>query len=81
MEGEFDLSRYQVLSVRSFNELLGIRDTLQAPIIMTENKDKTMTRFLVLTDGKLVYVHEIKVDNYDAIYSRNQDDATESETV
>ena len=81
VEGEFDLSRYQVLSVRTFNELLGIRDTLQAPIIMTENKDKTMTRFLVLTDGKLVYVHEIKVDNYDAIYSRNQDDATESETV
>lgn len=68
MEGEFDDQGYQVIIIKSFNELLGIRDTLQAPILMTENKDQTMSRFLIPTDSKMLYAFEIKVDNYDEIY-------------
>lgn len=68
MEGEFDDQGYQVIMIKSFNELLGIRDTLQAPILMTENKDQTKSRFLIPTDSKMLYAFELKVDNYDEIY-------------
>jgi hypothetical protein len=50
--------------------MLGIRDTLQAPVLMTENRDETMTQFLIPTNTKLLYVYEIKVDNFDEIYGR-----------
>ena len=68
MEGDFDDEGYQILIIKTFNELLGIRDTIQAPILMTENRDQTMSRFLIPTNTKLLYVFEVKVDNYDEIY-------------
>ena len=68
MEGDFDDRGYQILVIKTFNEMLGIRDTIQAPILMTENRDKTMSRFLIPTNTKLLYVFEVKVDNYDDIY-------------
>ena len=68
MEGEFDIAGYQIVVIKSFTEMLGIRDTLQAPVLMTENSDETMTQFLIPTNTKLLYVFEIKVDNYDEIY-------------
>ena len=49
--------------------MLGIRDTIQSPILMTENRDETMTRFLIPTNTKILYVFEIKVDNFDEIYA------------
>lgn len=77
MEGEFDDRGYQVIVIKTFNELLGIRDTLQAPILMTENRDQTMSRFLIPTDSKMLYAFEIKVDNYDEIYSAKTAPAAE----
>ena len=68
MEGDFDDQGYQVIRIKRFEDLLGIRDTLQAPVLMTENKDQTMSRFLIPTDSKILYAFEIKVDNYDEIY-------------
>lgn len=68
IEGEFAADGYQVLTVKTFEELLGIRDTLQAPVLMTENRDQTMSRFLIPTDTMLLYVYDIKVDNYNEIY-------------
>ena len=75
VEGSFDDQGYQILPIKTFEELLGIRDTLQAPILMTENKDQTMSRFLIPTAEKLLYVFEIRVDNYDKIYGIGDDDA------
>ncbi len=68
MDGEFDSEGYQTIAIKSFTEMLGIRDTIQAPVLMTENRDETMTRFLIPTNTKLLYVFDIKVDNYDEIY-------------
>jgi hypothetical protein len=68
MEGGFDVNGYQVITVKTFTELLGIRDTLQAPILMSENRDETVTQFLIPTSNKLLYVYAIKVDNFDEIY-------------
>lgn len=70
MDGEFDDEGYQIIVIKTFTEMLGIRDTLQAPILATENRDETMTRFLIPTNTKLLYVFEIKVDNFDEIYGR-----------
>ncbi len=64
----FDSSGYQLLRVGSFNEMLGIRDTIQSPILMNENEDKTRTLFLIPTQTKVLYVFEIKVDDYDKLY-------------
>lgn len=68
MDGEFDDREYQILMIKTFNELLGIRDTLQAPILMMENRDQTMSRFMIPTENKLLYVYDIRVDNFDELY-------------
>ena len=70
MDGEFEVDGYQVVNIKSFIEMLGIRDTIQAPVLMSENRDETMTRFFIPTATKILYVFEIKVDNYDEIYAR-----------
>ena len=67
----FDTVGYQILQVSTFNEMLEIRDTLQLPILMHENEDKTRTVFCIPVDGKLLYTFEIKVDNFDALYAQN----------
>ena len=64
---------YQVLKVSEFNELLDIRDTLQAPILMYENFDRTMSEFVIPTPSKILYVFEIKVEDYDEIYGSYND--------
>ena len=69
MEGEFEDEGYQIINIKTFIELLGIRDTIQSPVLMSENHDETMTRFLIPTNTKILYIFEIKVDNYDEIYS------------
>ena len=68
----FDVYRDQAEEyIKASPEMLGIRDTIQSPILMTENRDETMTRFLIPTNTDILYVHEIKVDNYDEIYGEN----------
>ena len=67
----FDTDGYQILLISSFDEMLEIRDTIQSPILMEENTDKTLTRFFIPTNTKLLYIHEIKVDDYDKIYGYN----------
>ena len=46
---------------------------------MSENLDKTCTKFLIPTTTQLLYVFEIKVDNYDEIY--NPEPPTEPEEI
>lgn len=60
----FDTHGYQIVLVDTFDELLEIRDTIQAPILMHENEDKTCTKFIIPTDSKLLYLFEIKMEGY-----------------
>jgi hypothetical protein len=60
----FETHGYQIIVVDTFDELLEIKDTIQAPILMYENEDKTCTKFMIPTDSKLLYLYEIKVDGY-----------------
>ena len=73
MYGDFDSTGYQAIEIKTFNEMLNIRDTLQRPILMSENKEFTKTTFLIPTDNNLLYVFEIKVDNYDELYPEEDD--------
>ena len=80
ISGEFDTEGYQTVQIKSFNEMLGIRDTIQSPILMSENRDETMTQFLIPTNTNILYVYEIKVENYDEIYAAYAE-VEEAETV
>jgi len=60
----FDRSGYQLIFVDTFDEMLEIRDTIQAPILMYENEDKTCAKFFIPTDSKLLYMYEIKIEGY-----------------
>lgn len=75
---EFNTDGYQLLKVNSFNEMLGIRDTIQSPILACENEDRTRTSFVIPSNTKILYIFEIKVDDYDEIYKLN-DEAAEKE--
>ena len=68
IDGQFDTTGYQIVPIKTFNEMLGIRDTIQSPILMFENRDQTMTEFVIPTNTKILYTFEIKVENYDEIY-------------
>ena len=65
----FDTTAYQVLVVDTFDEMLEIRDTIQSPILMEENEDRTCSKFFIPTTNNLLYLFEIRVDDYDQIYS------------
>lgn len=66
--GEFDATGYQIVQIKSFTELLSIRDTIQSPVLMSENKDETRAQFLVPTNTKILYLYEIRVENYEELY-------------
>ncbi len=76
----FDFDGYQVVMIRTFIEMLGIRDTTQMPVLMSENEDKTCTHFFIPTNTKILYLFEIKVDNYDELYNRTEE-VPETESV
>ncbi len=62
ISNEFNIEGYQILNIKTFTEMLEIRDTIQSPILMNENEDGTCTRFVIPTDTKLLYVFELKIE-------------------
>ena len=60
----FEIHAYQLVMVDTFEEMLEIRDTIQAPVLMYENEDKTCTKFMIPTDSKLLYVYQLEVEGY-----------------
>lgn len=61
----FETKGYQIILVDTFDEMLEIRDTIQAPILMHENTDKTCCKFIIPTDSKLLYTYVICVEGYE----------------
>ena len=77
----FDTTGYQTLEVSTFDEMLEIRDTLQLPILMHENDDKTRTVFIIPVDGRLLYSFEIKVDNYEKLSAPAAEEVMEPDEI
>ena len=73
LQNDFDTEGYQILWLTSFSDMLSIRDTLQAPILMRENEDETCTSFMIPTNTKVLYMFEIKVENFDEIYAEEEE--------
>ncbi len=61
---KFNFDGYQVLHVATFPELLEIRDTMQLPVLMYENEDKTASWFFVATNTGILYLYDIYVEGY-----------------
>ena len=77
----FDTHGYQRILVDTFDEMLEIRDTIQAPILMFENEDKTCAKFIIPTDSKLLYLYEIKVEGYNEPEPEHEPDPTPTTIV
>ena len=80
IDGDFETAGYQLVPIKTFTELLCIRDTIQSPILMSENEDETKSQFLIPTNTKILYLYELKVDNYDEIYGNPNEQDTGAET-
>ena len=63
INGDYDMSKSQILKVDSFDDMLEIRDTLQAPILMLENKDKYGVFFIIPTAYNVLYTYALRVDD------------------
>ena len=57
VEDEFNMKEYQILKVHSFVDLLEIRDTMQIPIIMIENKESLSTCYIIPTTNNILYFY------------------------
>lgn len=76
---EYDTEGYQLLRLKTFAEMLSIRDTIQSPILMYENEDQTQTTFVIPANERILYVYDIQVDNYDEIYGNAPEEPEEEE--
>lgn len=59
---EINFGEYQSVYVNSFSDLLEIRDTLQEPILMIENKTNTEVHFLIPSQTKIIYIFLLGTD-------------------
>jgi len=51
-----DTKGYKVISINTFEEILGLRDTMQSPILMYTEEEEERTKFMILTD-KIMYLY------------------------
>lgn len=58
---DYNFEKYQILEIKSFEDLLQIRETINKPILMTEKAFAKETCFFILCENN-VYVYELKVD-------------------
>lgn len=57
----FNFEGYQIMKVDTFNDMLEIRDTIQEPILMIENKEKSGVYFLIPSKTNIIYLYGLKV--------------------
>ncbi len=59
----FDSEGYRILYLSTFTEMLEVRDTIQQPILMYENEDKTCSQFMIPTDTNILYMFNVEVED------------------
>ena len=57
----FNFKNYQILKIKSFTDMLEISDTINQPILMKENNEKTGAYFLIMTGFKVIYIYKLNV--------------------
>lgn len=63
ISSDYDMSKSQILKVDSFDDMLEIRDTLQAPILMLENEDQSGVFFIIPTGYNVLYTYALRIDD------------------
>lgn len=61
LNNDFNFKSYQILIIRSFNDMLEIRDTVGQPILMKENQKKDGAYFIIPGMDKILYTYRLKV--------------------
>ena len=61
VNNEIDLKDYKIMKIDSFTDMLEIRDTIEEPILMTENKDKNSAYFVIPSKTNILYTYSINV--------------------
>lgn len=62
LNNEFDFDGHQILEIKSFEDLLQIKETLNKPILMTEKSLAMETYFFIPSDDNC-YIYELKAGN------------------
>ena len=63
INNDFNVANYQKLKVDTFTDMLEIRDTLQQPILMVENKNKDGVYFIIPSNTKILYTYGLKLSD------------------
>ena len=72
ISGTYDIGTSQVLKIESFNDMLEIRDSINAPILMSTNDTNTATYFIILdVNNKAVYTYGLRVTDIKKQMKRN----------
>lgn len=61
IDNDFNYDGYQQLEMKTFEDLLQVRDTISEPILMIERKEET--DFLIPSKGNVIYIYKLKVKN------------------
>ena len=67
---KFTSNGFVVYRIGSITEMLEIRDTVQKPVIMIENEDRTCSKFFIV-DGEVMYLFGICVEGFEELLYDN----------
>ena len=62
LNNEFDFECYQILEIKSFEDLLQVKETINKPILMTDKSSAMETYFFIPCENN-VYIYELKAGN------------------
>lgn len=69
---DFSFKGYQLIKIRTFEDLLEIRDTIKQPILMKEDKEKNSSYFVIPSNSKILYVYRLKVSDLEKEFRKNR---------
>lgn len=56
INNEIDYENYKIIQINTFNELLGMRDTMQSPILMYTEENEERTKFIII-NSDILYLY------------------------
>lgn len=63
INNEFNFEKYQQLEMKSFEDLLQIRDTINEPILMIEDETAQETSFLIPSKAEVMYIYKLRLED------------------
>ena len=63
INSDISLGDYEVVDVDTFTDMLEIRDTIQQPILMLEDKANHETRFMIPSKNNFIYIYVLKMSD------------------